>query len=379
MKSGAKIERLRKAGAMSLSAELRSMLTLQLVPGLGPRLTAALLDHFGSAQAVVQTSATQLATVPHIGEKLADDLHRAMRQVDVQKEMELVERFQTQLLPAGTDSYPPSLNQIPDPPPLLYMRGQWTQRDSNAVALVGSRQCTAYGRRVAERFAEGLVRAGYTVISGLARGIDGAAHRGALRAGGRTIAVLAGGLSKIYPPEHAELAQEVQNSGALLSESSMAMGPLAVMFPARNRLISGLSRAVVVVEAAEHSGALITARHAGDQGKTVFAVPGPIDSAASSGTHHLLRQGAILTRGVEDIVEDLEGVSHSQMPTRPSTPTDLNSTQQQIWDFLEEQPRHIDEMARQLQVNIPDLSQALMYLEMKKIIRRLPGNLYERA
>jgi DNA processing protein len=366
------------SGPLPLSTEVQGLLSLHLVHGLGPRLTAALLERFGSAAAVLQTTPIDLARVPHIGEKLAQDLHQAMRNVDLQPEMELLKRFQTRLLPLGSPGYPPSLAQISDPPPLLYMRGQWTDRDTNSVAVVGSRQCTAYGRRIAERLAEALAHAGYTVISGLARGIDGAAHRGALRAGGRTIAVLAGGLSNIYPPEHAELALEVQAAGALLSESSMAMMPLAVMFPARNRLISGLSRAVVVVEAAEKSGALITARHAADQGKTVFAVPGPIDSAASGGAHRLLREGAILARGVEDIVEELEGVSSSQQPLQPAMPADLDHIQKRIWEYLAEQPRHFDELARQLRTEIPELSRALMHLEMKKVVRRLPGNLYER-
>src|SRR5207237_9179565 len=183
-----------------------------------------------------------------------------------------------------------------------------TAADADAVARVGARHGTEYGRRVAGRLAAGLVRAGITVVSGLARGIDGVAHRSALEAGGRTLAVLAGGLSRVYPPEHADLAREVEASGALLSEAAMRQDPMAGMFPARNRLISGLSRGVVIVEAAERSGALITAEHAAEQGKPVFAVPGPLDSPASAGVHQLVRKGAILIRGVEDILEELDGV-----------------------------------------------------------------------
>ena len=231
----------------------------------------------------------------------------------------------------------------------------------------------------ADKLAAGLARAGYTVISGLARGIDGAAHRGALQAGGRTLAVLAGGLSRIYPPEHTELAVDVQNAGALLSEAAMEMEPMAGMFPARNRLISGLSRAVVIVEAAERSGALITAHHAAEQGRTVFAVPGPIDTPASAGTNHLIRQGAILIRGVEDIIEELEGVRDTATPARPATPPpDLDAAQQRIWEFLADQPRHVDEIAQTLQLAVPQISGALLTMEMKKIVRRLPGNRYER-
>jgi DNA processing protein len=363
----------------TLSANLHALLTLQLVPGLGPRLTAALLEKFGSAEAVLQAGPEQLREVPRIGDKVALDLHQAMREVDVAAEMEAMERHQVRLLALGTAEYPASLATIFDPPHLLYARGDLQQSDANAVAIVGSRHCTNYGKRQAERLAAGLVQKGFTVISGLARGIDAAAHRGALTAGGRTIAVLAGGLSKIYPPEHAELAQHIQTSGALLSEATMSMEPMGQMFPARNRLISGLSRGVVVVEAAEHSGALITARSAGEQGRTVFAVPGPVDSPTSAGTHALLRQGAILVRGVSDIIEELDGVTAAVNQEQVKTPPGLDETQRKIWDHLSEQTRHIDELVRHVGQPVPQVTSALMTLEMKRVIKRLPGNSYQRC
>jgi DNA processing protein len=362
----------------SLSANLHALLTLQLVPGLGPRLTAALLEKFGSAEAVLQASSDQLREVPHIGHKLAHDLHHAMREVNVAAEVELMERHQVRLLNLGSAEYPASLATIFDPPHLLYIRGNLLPTDANAVAIVGSRQCTAYGKRLAEKLAAGLAQRGFTVVSGLARGIDGAAHRGALKAGGRTVAVLAGGLSKIYPPEHADLAKEIQASGALLSETAMPMEPLAVMFPARNRLICGLSRGVVVVEAAERSGALITARHAGEQGRAVFAVPGPVDSPASGGTHLLLRQGAILVRGVEDIIEELDGVAAVATQEQVKAPPGLDETQRKIWECLCGQTRQIDELVRHIGQPVHEVTGALMMLEMKKVIKRLPGNAYER-
>jgi DNA protecting protein DprA len=219
------------------------------------------------------------------------------------------------------------------------------------------------------------------VPGGLARGIDGAAHRGALEAGGRTLAVLAGGLSRIYPPEHADLAREVEASGALLSEAAMRQDPMAGMFPARNRLISGLSRGVVIIEAAERSGALITAEHAAEQGRSVFAVPGPVDSEASSGTLRLIRDGATLVRSAEDILEDLDGVAAAAAAApKPPTPVPpgLDATQQRLWEFLADRPRHVDEMAQQLGLAVPQITGALMMLEMKKVVRRLPGNQYER-
>lgn len=233
------------------SPQIHDLLVLKLVPGLGPRLTKALLDRFGSAEAVVRARPEQLADVPQIGAKLARRLYDAMRNVPVARELELVADHNVRLIAFESNEYPSLLKEIADPPHLLYLRGTLAKEDQRAIGIVGSRHCTAYGRRVAERLAAGLAHRGYTVISGLARGIDGAAHRGALAAGGRTIAVLAGGLRTIYPPEHRELACEVENHGALLSEAAMSMSPLAGMFPARNRLISGMSLAVVIVEAAE--------------------------------------------------------------------------------------------------------------------------------
>ena len=284
-----------------LPAETRALLALHLVPGLGPRLTAALLERFGTAQAILSASADELQSVPHIGPKLAREMIGSFATADVDAELERMAKHDVRLLTLGTPDYPEPLSPFPDAPHLLYVRGALAPKDASAVGVVGSRHCTAYGKRLAERLAGDLVRAGYTVISGLARGIDGAAHRGALAAGGRTIAVLAGGLSKIYPPEHKDLANEVQQAGALLTEATMEQQPLPDMFPARNRLISGLSKGVVIVEAAEKSGALITARHAAEQGREVFAVPGPVDSPSSAGCLKLIRDGAKLIRGIDEI------------------------------------------------------------------------------
>jgi len=306
----------------------------------------------------------------------------------VDAELQAMERHGVHLRALGTPEYPAALATIHHPPHLLYVRGTLEARDARAVALVGSRQCSPYGRRVAERMAAELARAGWTVVSGLARGIDGAAHRGALQAGGRTLAVLAGGLSRIYPPEHEELATEVAASGALLTEAAMLMEPMAGMFPARNRIISGLSRAVVIVEAGFRSGALITAGHAAEQGRTVLAVPGPVDSTYSEGTNDLLRKGAILCRGAADVLEELDALpapdpvtgTAAAAPARPQEPPpDLDPVQQRVWDFLADGPRHADEVSRELGLPVSQLSGALMMLEMKKAVRRLPGNRYERG
>ncbi len=368
---------------------VRDHLTLALVPGLGPKLTAALLDRFGSAAAARQATAAQLRTIPHIGDKTAAEMATALRAVDVRRELELIEAFGVTPVPLGDAAYPPPLLPLSTAPPLLYFRGAWIDADANAVGIVGSRACTGYGKRVAAEIARGLARAGVTVVSGLARGIDGAAHRGALEAGGRTIAVLAGGLSSIYPPEHTELADEVASAGAVVTETPMTVAPQPGMFPARNRIISGLSRGIVVVEANIKSGALITVGHALEQGKEVFAVPGPTDSPASAGCLELIRKGARLVRNAADILDDLKGIATPEWKRAPSAqpmlfveppppqPGNLEPTQQAVWDQLATK-RHADELARDTGLGAGELAKALMQLELKRLARRLPGNYYER-
>jgi DNA processing protein len=374
--------------ASPISAEVRDLIALHLVPGLGPRRTAALIRHFGSAAAARRADTDHLRSLPGFGDTLAHELPRAMAGADVDAEVALLEKHGVHLLALGTPSYPTPVADIPDPPHLLYLRGTLSDADARAVALVGSRRCTTYGRRMAERLATGLARAGVTVVSGLARGIDGISHRAALDAGGRTLAVLAGGLSRIYPPEHADLARAVETSGGLLTESRMAQSPEAGLFPARNRIISGLSQVIVIVEAPEKSGSLITAEHAAEQGRTVMAVPGPADVLTSGGCHTLLRQGAILCRSADDILEELHGVSAMAMaakgaavppPAPTGPPPGLDETQRRIWDFLVGGPRNVDEMAQQLALPVQNLTTTLLMLEMKKVVRRLPGNRYERS
>lgn len=368
-----------------LSPEVRDLLTLQLVPGVGPRLTAALLERFGTVAAILSANVAQLLEVPHVGPRVATGVAGARQNVAVDREIARMEKFGVRLVALGTPEYPKALTHIPDPPFLVYVRGTLVPADEQAVALVGSRHCTSYGKAVAAKLAAGLVRAGFTVVSGLARGIDGVAHQAALQAGGRTLAVLAGGLSRIYPQDHKGLADEVAASGALLTESAMDQDPIAGLFPVRNRVISGLSRAVVLVEAAERSGALITATHAAEQGRTVLAVPGPVDAEASGGTNDLIRKGAILCRGVDDVLEELHGVSAQSQAAAttpaapPAPPPGLDATQLRVWEVLAEGPRHLDEVVQRLGLVVPQAAGALMTLEMKKAVRRLPGNRYERC
>lgn len=369
-------------------AEIRDHLTLALVPGLGPKLTRALLERFGSPDAVLRAPAAELETVPQVGPLLARKFADGFRSANPNAEWALMARHGVRVALPGDAEFPLRLTVLPDPPPLLYLRGTMTAADENAVAIVGSRSCTSYGTRTAERLAAGLVAAGWTVVSGLARGIDAAAHRGALAAGGRTIAVLAGGLSKIYPPEHADLAERVVLQGALISETPMTVEPQPGMFPARNRIVSGLCRGVIVVEANARSGALITASHAGEQGREVFAVPGNVDSPASAGCHDLIRKGARLVRSADDVLEDLRGIAPPDPPPRRSgrvapppapagPPPNLDPIQTKVWDLLVS-TRHADELGRELGLPAGELTVLLMKLELAKVVRRLPGNQYER-
>jgi DNA processing protein len=289
------------------------------------------------------------------------------------------------IIRADSDAYPGLLARIDDPPPLLFVRGALEPCDALAVAIVGSRHPTAYGRQVAWQLAGSLARAGYTVVSGLARGIDAAAHRGALDAGGRTIAVLGTGVLHVYPPEHAELAVEVIGRGALVSEAPPLSEPFRGAFPQRNRIVAGLSLGTIVVEAADRSGALITARLAGEQGREVFAVPGPIDSRMSRGCNRLIRDGATLVQSIDDVLEELgplfEATTTSDGRT-VQTPAELQlaDVEQQVLAAIDAcggsttAAANIDSLVDTTGLTASQVLSTLGVLEMRRIIRRLPGN-----
>lgn len=371
----------------NLTDEQKALLTLHLVSGLGPKLTAAMLEVFGTATNILNASASALAQVPLVGNKTADKFRKAMDAMDIEAEVERMQRAGVTAIFLDDDAYPKALAEIPDPPRVLYIRGTLIEADRRAIGIVGSRSCTAYGKRMAERLAADLARAGWTIVSGLARGIDGMAHKGALDAGGRTLAILAGGLGSIYPPEHKDLAKAVTEQGALLSEVHMQMQPMREMFPARNRIISGLSQAVILIEANAKSGALITARHAGEQGREVFALPGAVDSSASEGTLQLIRDGARLIRHADDVLEDLKGIAPVALPEGTSArsfinpqepPPGLDELQLAIWKLLDDGPRHQDQLVQELGIDVATMSTRLMMMEMQKAVRRLPGNRFER-
>jgi DNA processing protein len=360
-------------------AALLAKLRLSMVEGVGPRLTQQLLEHFGDEQAIFQAGDDELRSVPGIGPKTARAIGLA-REFDVATELRTCAKFGVTLVPRGGEGYPRSLVEIPDPPPLLYVKGRFDPRDGCAVAIVGSRHATEYGAKVAGDLAGGLARAGVTVVSGLARGIDGVAHRAALDAGGRTIGVLGSGLGRIYPPEHVELGEEVARNGALVSELPVLTDPAAGTFPQRNRIISGISVGVVVVEAAFRSGALITARHAMEQGRDVFAVPGRIDSRMSHGCHQLIRDGAKLVETVDDILEELgplvQSAPQAEGPSvRKPAELLLNENEKRVLSTVGETgPTAIDEVIARSELPTSQVLTILSVLEMRRLVRRMAGN-----
>jgi DNA processing protein len=295
------------------------LILLNLVPEIGSTRLRRLLEAFGDLDQLWAASVQAIQQVDGITPRLAQRIADGCRDTPLLgKELALAQRQGVAIVTLEDDEYPKLLRAIPDPPLALYVRGTLTGADEMAVGIVGARRASFYGTQCAERLGYDLALRGVTVVSGLAHGIDGAAHRGALRASGRTLAVLGSGLARIYPPEHEPLAVQVAQQGALLSEYPMDTVPLPHNFPRRNRLISGLSLGVVVVEAARRSGALITADCALEQGREVFAVPGPITTVTSQGTHQLLKQGARLVTSVDDILEELNLTAQSFDPsTRP--------------------------------------------------------------
>jgi len=361
------------------------LLRLTMVPGVGPKTSRTLIDRFGSAGEGIDAPESSLRDVPGVGPRLAEKIARARRDVDPQAELDRCRKLGVRIVARGEEGYPPLLGDIPDPPTLLYVQGTIEPADQLAIALVGSRKCTPYGMRIAEKLGSSLARVGLTVVSGLARGIDAAAHRGALSSGGRTIAVLANGLGEIYPPEHGELARDVAASGALISESPMGQSPLAGLFPQRNRVISGLSLGVVVVEATPRSGSLSTARHATDQNREVFAVPGPVDSLPSRGCHYLIRDGAKLVETVDDILEEL-GPLVREVRASPEEPTirhpaELSLTDQErnLLGRLDNDGVAIDALIVATGLTASQVMATLSVLELRRLVRRLPGPRYVRV
>jgi DNA processing protein len=363
--------------------DLSQTLRLALVEGIGPKLQKTLLERFGSAGGVLQAAPSELRDVPGIGPKLAQRIAAAQSEIDVEAVLELCRARGVEIITSASGEYPRQLREIHDPPGILFALGKLLPADALAIAIVGSRHATPYGLAQAERLAGSLARAGLTVVSGLARGVDAAAHRGALAAGGRTLAVLGSGVLNIYPPEHQELAFDVRRQGALLSESPPESPPLAGAFPQRNRIISGLSLGVVVVEASKQSGALITARLAMEQGREVFAVPGRVDSRASQGCHRLIRDGAKLVETADDVLEELGplvapvAIEAGHEVHHPAELL-LNEPEQKVLSAVGSGETSVDQVIATCGLPGPQVLSTLTVLEMRRLIRRVSGFAYVR-
>jgi DNA processing protein len=358
--------------------ELSALLQLLVVPGIGPARVRALVGHLRSTEAVLSAPVHTLCQVEGIERTLAENIRHATNAAIAQQQIELAERHGCRLLTFWDADFPTILKKIYDPPVLLFVKGDLRANDETAIAIVGTRAPTEYGKLTAERLAAAFISRRMTIISGLARGIDTVAHQTAIKSGGRTIAVLGSGLDIIYPPENHRLAQEIARRGALISEYFFGAKPDAVNFPRRNRIISGLACGVLVVEAGEESGALITAQTALEQGREVFAVPGSIFSPKSLGPHRLIQDGAKLVMSIDDILSELPqqlDIFDERKAAEPPV-VNLTETEQKVMASLSHEPVHIDSLARQTGLPTAQLLAALLELEFKNVVKQLPGKFF---
>jgi DNA processing protein len=348
-------------------------LALNFIPGIGPVTIRALLDRFGDPEHVFRASPRELTGIDGIGPRLAALIKETDIQGRVRRELKLIQQLNVSIVTLKDESYPNSLKQIYDPPPLLYVRGDLQAKDTLAISIVGSRLTSNYGRTVTERIAGDLARHGVTIVSGMARGIDSAAHRGALSAGGRTIAVLGCGVDVVYPPENRHLFEEITAHGAVVSEFPLSTRPEAGNFPRRNRIISGLSLGVVVVQASSRSGSLITARLALEQNRDVFAVPGNVGMVASQGTNRLIKEGAKLVESAHDILEEILPRFHHDGLVAAEVKPPLEEGEKGVYCLLGDEPMHIDSIIARTGMGASRASAILLQLELKGLVQQLPG------
>ena len=345
-----------------------------LIKGIGAVRMQALIQYFGDLEAAWKASPAELAEA-RLGKILIERVVQAREGVDLEKLWEKIEKQGIKILTWQDESYPQRLKEIDQPPPVLYIRGEYLPDDLFAVAIVGTRRVTPYGRQITEELSAFLAANGITVISGLARGVDAIAHQSTLKAGGRSIGVLGSGVDKIYPPEHRGLAEQMIKHGAIISDYAPGTPPDASNFPPRNRIISGLSLAVVVIEAGETSGALITAEFAAEQGREIFAVPGSILAPQSKGTNKLIQNGALPLLSVNDLMQalDLTRVGEHKA-ARKIIPAD--ETEARLMNVLGSEPLHVDEIRNQSELPIEKVSAALALMELKGMVRQVGGMNY---
>lgn len=365
------------------SAEILAWVSLYLVPGLGNTAFRRLIKKFGSAEAVLGAGLSELKNVEGVREEAARMIAGKRFISDPEKEIKKAGEYNARIITYNDPGYPPLLKKIHSPPMVLYVRGADIPKSRTFIAVVGSRNPTHYGLSAAERIGIGLAQRGVGVVSGMAKGIDSAAHKGCMEGKGFTIAVIGTGIDRVYPSSNKKLSDQISERGAVISEFPINSPPEPRNFPIRNRVISGLSRGVVVVEATKKSGSLITASMALEQGRDVFAVPGSIDSFKSTGTHLLIKQGAKLVENADDILEEFrfgdrpvqesigfEGMDH--------TLPELNESEKKVYEILGDYPIHIDEIVRQGEMDAAKVSSALMGLELKGLARQLMGKRFVR-
>jgi DNA processing protein len=358
-----------------------SWIGLSSIPGVGRITFRKLVDLFGSPERVLSASHEDLGKTGMLSDKVAAAIASFPWQEHAKREIAKAAEANVTIVTADSPLYPENLRNMPDPPPYLYMKGDLRAVDRNAMAIVGTRKPTHYGVTVTRRIASELSAAGFTIVSGMARGIDTQAHRGALAAKGRTIAVLGCGIDVVYPPENKGLLEEISRTGcgAVVTENPFGTQPESGYFPARNRIISGLSRGTVIIEAAEDSGSLITAKYTLEQGRKLYAVPGNVGSLTSRGTNSLIKQGATLVEGAEDILRNLGIQKQDKGPAVAARPLPaLTSEETTVLSCITNEPKHIDIIMNESRATAGKLSGVLINLELKGLTKQLPGKYFVR-
>ena len=360
-------------------------IVLNMIEGLGPVSVRRLIDVLGSPKAILEADREALMEARGVGEKLAVRILSQRDSLAAEEEIDKAAEVGARIIVPLDDEYPDALKAIHDPPLALYVQGRILPKDAKAIGIVGSRATSTYGLSAADRLAYQLAQTGFTVVSGLARGTDTAAHSGALKGGGRTIAVLGGAIDCLYPPENAELAKKISKHGAVVSEYPLGRQADRMTFPYRNRIISGLSMGVLLIESAIKGGSMHTAEAATEQGRTVFALPGRIDTPGARGPHLLIKNGAKLVERLDDILEEYEFLippeereaPRDEVAARPDVP--LSETETKVVEALWQEPLDADALAREAGLKSHELSGLLLGLEMKRVVKMLPGRMVELA
>ena len=365
---------------MAYSGSVEALLGLYSIPSIGAAKMRKLISVFGTAEDVLSASERRLMEIEGVDRRTIEHIKRGVDKDFIEEQTKLIDAHNVHLLTYWDEHYPARLKGIYDPPAFLFAKGDMACLDIPSFAVVGTRHPTGYGRMITERFSRELVQNGFVIISGLARGIDTLAHKTALQSGGKTIAVLGNGLDRIYPSENRKIYQQITENGLLVSEYPMGTNPDAGNFPKRNRIISGISSGVLITEAGDKSGALLTAYYAADQNREVFAVPGSIVSGKSTGTNNLIKSGAKLVACIEDILEELQGQLNLSMPknkTKRVLP-ELSGTEKTVYDLLGSEPQHVDQIAIRLGLSPSETLSSLLTLELMGAIRQMAGKMFVR-